>query len=113
MASPLLTTTSTVQCTHMGSVSAITSNIRVRVSGQPVVTVSDTYTVSGCPFTIPATPAKPQPCVLVRWTVPALRVRVNRQPILLQQSTGICQSIEQIPQGPPMVVMTQLRVRGV
>jgi len=39
-------------------------------------------------------------------------VRVGGQPVILQNSTGLCQSAEQIPQGPPNVVMTQMRVRG-
>jgi hypothetical protein len=37
---------------------------------------------------------------------------VGGQPAILQSSNGLCLSAEQIPQGPPSVVMTQLRVRG-
>jgi hypothetical protein len=32
---------------------------------------------------------------------------------LLKASTGLCLSAEQIPQGPPNVIMTQMRVKGV
>ncbi|RMH81597.1 MAG: hypothetical protein D6681_17980 [Calditrichaeota bacterium] len=106
----LLNTGSTLLCPHAGQVSIITTNVRVKVDGQPAVTFSDTYLVSGCPFTIP--PSKPQPCVKVQWLVPATRVRVGGQPVLLQSSSGLCQSAEQIPQGPPNVVMTQVRVKG-
>jgi hypothetical protein len=103
----------TVLCTHAGTATAATSNPRVKVSGQPVVTLSDMHTVAGCPFQVP-TPGgpKPQPCVTVRWLVPATRVRAGGQPVLLQDSVGLCQSAEQIPQGPPNVVVTQVRVRG-
>lgn len=100
----------TVLCTHVvGQVSIQSSNTRVKVSGQFVATVSDVYPVAGCPFFVGL---KPQPCVLVRWLVPAARVRVNNQPVILQNSVGICQSAEQIPQGPPNVLVTQIRVKG-
>ncbi len=98
-------------CPHAGQVSTISTNTRVLVSGQPVATLADTYPVAGCPFTVPG--PKPQPCVKVQWLVPAARVLVNGQPAILQTSTGICQSAEQIPQGPPTVIATQTRVGGV
>jgi hypothetical protein len=98
-------------CPHAGHVSVIPTNTRVFLSGQPAATASDTFLVAGCPFTIPPAP-KPQPCVSVRWLVPALRVRVNGQPAVLQTSTGICQSAEQVPQGPPSIVAVQPRVSG-
>jgi hypothetical protein len=97
-------------CPHGGQASTISSNTRVLVSGRPIATLSDTTTVAGCVFTVPG--PKPQPCVTVKWIVPATRVLVNGQPALLQTSTGICQSAEQIPQGPPTIVATQTRVIG-
>ena len=97
-------------CPHAGQVTTIPTNTRVLVSAQPVATLADTYLVAGCVFTVPG--PKPQPCVRVQWLVPAMRVLVNRQPAILQTSTGLCLSVEQIPQGPPTVVMTQGRVRG-
>lgn len=100
----------TALCPHGGPIQTITTNSRVLVSGQPVAILSDTYLVSGCAFTTPV--PKPQPCIKVQWLVPAMRVRVNGQPVILQDSTGLCQSAEQIPQGPPNIVMTQLRVKG-
>jgi hypothetical protein len=99
----------TAICPHGGQVTTISANTRVLVGGQPVATIGDTYLVAGCVF---AVGPKPQPCVTVRWLVPASRVLVNRQPAILQTSTGICQSAEQIPQGPPTVVTTQVRARG-
>ena len=99
-----------IQCTHAAPVTAITSNTRVLVSGRPVVTIADNFVVAGCPFTVPG--PKPQPCVRVQWLVPATRVLINGQPALLQTSTGLCLSPEQIPQGPPIVSATQVRVGG-
>jgi hypothetical protein len=100
-------------CPHFGQITFITTNTRVLVSGQPVVTVTDLFTIAGCTFTLPTTPPKPQPCVTGRWLTPSLKVLVNGQPAILQSSSGICQSAEQIPQGPPTVVATQIRVNGI
>jgi hypothetical protein len=48
--------------------------------------------------------------------MPSTRFLVNAQPALLQPTPGpgpaICQSIEQIPQGPPIVSTFQMRVLG-
>ena len=41
-----------------------------------------------------------------------LGVAFRGQPALLQTSSGLCLSAEQIPQGPPNVATTQLRARG-
>jgi hypothetical protein len=82
----------------------------VLVGGQPVATMGDTFLVAGCAFTVP--PSKPQPCVKVQWLVPATRVRVGGQFAILQSSSGLCQSAEQIPGGPPSVTVTQLRAKG-
>jgi len=100
----------TAICPHGGQVSVVPSSPRVLVGGQPVASLADTYLVAGCPFTVP--PGKPQPCVTIRWLVPAARVMVGGQPAILQSSTGLCLSAEQIPQGPPNVVVTQQRARG-
>lgn len=106
----LLHVGATAMCPHGGQVSIISSNTRVMVSGQPVATFGDTYLVAGCPFTVPG--PKPQPCVKVQWLVPAARVLINGQPAILQTSTGLCLSAEQIPQGPPNVLVTQMRASG-
>src|SRR5690348_11461371 len=87
-------------CPHGGQISVISSNTRVFVQGAQVATLADNYPIAGCLFQIP-TPVgpKPQPCVRVQWLVPATRVFVNGAPAILQISTGLCLSVEQIPQG--------------
>jgi hypothetical protein len=113
MAAHVLHVGATVLCPHGGSVTIQSSNSTVKVSNQSVATASDTFTISGCPFQVPiGTGTKPQPCVTLRWVTPAARVRVNGQPVILKTSSGICQSAEQIPQGPPNVTITQMRVKG-
>lgn len=110
MPGPILHVGAMTMCPHGGPVTAITSNVRVLVSGQPVTTLADTYMVGGCAFTVPG--PKPQPCLTVQWLTPATRVLVNGQPVILQSSTGLCFSAEQIPQGPPIISVVQPRVIG-
>ena len=99
-----------IVCPHGGKVNIITSNTRVFISGQPVSTQNDLYQIAGCPFTIPSGPY--HPCVQVKWLVPSNRILVNGQPAILQSSSGICQASDQAPQGAPIVVATQIRVKG-
>jgi hypothetical protein len=110
MGSPLFHVGATAMCPHGGQVSTMPGSPRVKLGGQPAATMGDTFLVAGCPFTVP--PTKPQPCVKVQWLVPATRVRIGGQFAILQSSSGLCQSAEQIPGGPPSVVVTQLRVTG-
>ena len=104
---------SVISCPHGGQTTIASKNGRVFVSGMPVATMTDLFTVAGCLFQIPVgAGTKPQPCVRITWVAPATRVFVMGQPVVLQLSSGICQSIEQIPQGPPIVGATQTRVLG-
>lgn len=102
---------STALCPHAGQVTVnIAGNPRVFVSNQPVATTSDVFTIAGCSFMVGQ---KPQPCITLKWLVPATRIKANGRPVILQDSVGLCQSAEQIPQGPPNVISTQTRVRGI
>jgi hypothetical protein len=105
----------TISCPHGGRVNIIPTGVpRVRVGGQPAALLPWLSTVVGCPFQVPAGPGmKPQPCVRVQWQLPAVRVRVSSQPVLVRTSTGICFSVEGIPQGPPIIALTQMRARGI
>lgn len=109
MPGPLYHVNASAMCLHGGQATTISQNVRVMVSGNFVATVADITTIAGCPFNIPAIP-KPQPCIKVQWLVPATRVLVNGQPALLQTSTNLCLSAEQIPQGPATVTVNQTRV---
>jgi hypothetical protein len=103
------------QCPHQGAGTTSPVQSRVLVSSQPVATAANQYLVAGCAFTVPG--PKPQPCASIVWQSLATRVLVMGQPALVQASPGsglgICQSAEQIPQGPPLVSSIQLRVQGV
>lgn len=100
----------TLMCPHGGRISVVPGSARVKLGGQQAATQADSYLVSGCPFFVGQ---KPQPCVRVQWMVTSTRVKIGSQGVLLQSSTGVCQSAEQIPQGPPVIVNTQSRVRGI
>jgi hypothetical protein len=97
-------------CPHGGQVSVVPTNARVLVGGQPVAVLADQFMIAGCAFTVP--PGKPQPCMKVQWLQPALRVTIGGSPAILMSSTGLCQSADQIPQGPPTITTTQVRARG-
>jgi hypothetical protein len=74
----------------------------------PAAVVTDQGLVAGCPFTVPA--GKPQPCVATRWLAGATRVLASGQPLLINPSTALCLSADQIPGGPPIVSASQTRV---
>ena len=100
------------QCTHAAPATIVPTQARVLVSGQPVATMTSQIMVAGCPFTLPL--PKPQPCITIKWLMPSVRVLVLGQPAMLVPAPGpgpgLCQSAEQIPQGPPIVSAVQLRV---
>jgi hypothetical protein len=104
-------------CQHQsGQISMTNENSKVFVSNQAVVTSKDKFTVGGCPFQVP-TPAgpKPQPCVTVE-LVPATKVSVGGSPVILVSqgpTEGVCQTVEQLIQGQPIVNQVQNGVRGI
>ncbi len=109
MADELLHAGLVAMCPHGGSVTVSSQNTRVKVDNQYAATVSDMFTIAGCPF---MAGQKSQPCVKIQWMAGATRVKINGQQALLKSSTGICQSVEQIPQGPPSITTVQARVKG-
>lgn len=97
-------------CTHGGQATGAPGSPRVLVGGQPVLTTADMFTVAACPFQIPVgAGTKPQPCLTIQWIVPSLRVTVGGSPALISTGSAICKSAEQIPQGAPTVLVTQVR----
>lgn len=108
----LMHTGAVMNCTHGMPAQIPPAQPRVLVSGQPVATMASLITVTGCPFTLPG--PKPQPCLTVKWLMPAARVLVMGQPALVQPTPGpgqgLCLSPEQAPNGPPLVAFMQPRV---
>ncbi|GAB6192461.1 hypothetical protein [Desulfocastanea catecholica] len=113
MTNPLLTTASSLQCPHGGTVSIISTNIRVSADNAPLALLSDTFTISGCPFQIPiGTGTVPHPCVRVQWVQANTQVMVNGTPTLSNTSSGLCLAADQAPQGMISVVQTQSKAAG-
>ena len=110
MPGPLLHVGASLNCPHGGLVNGVPSAPKVLLSNQPALTASDQWPIAGCVFTIP--PGKPQPCVKVVWLMPATKVLLSNQPAVLALSSALCQSAEQAPQGPPIVISSQLKVTG-
>jgi len=107
MPGPVLHAGASATCPHGAPLTVTAAGARVTVSGAPVAVLTDAGPVAGCPFTIPN---KPQPCVSTTWLAGAARVLASGQPVLINPSTGICQSADQIPAGPPLVSGGQTRV---
>ncbi|NTW06409.1 MAG: DUF4280 domain-containing protein [Syntrophaceae bacterium] len=101
----LLQQGATVLCMHGGQSQPVTTNMRVKVSGQPVVTQQDMYSISGCPF---MSGSNPMPCVTGQWTSAATRVKAGGLPVILQDSQAVC-----TPNGTGFnILVTQIRVKG-
>lgn len=93
-----------VQCVHAGIAQPTAVNPRVTVSGQPIVTLVNPYSVAGCTF--PAMSSGAPPCATAQWTTGAVRVTSMGSPVAVQSSTAIC-----VPTGTPLlIVATQPRV---
>jgi hypothetical protein len=97
----------TAMCPHGAPLQVVPSQVRVLLGGQPAATASDQFLITGCPFTTPV--PKPQPCVTAKF-LPALKVMLSGNPAVLKSGGLICQSVEQIPAGPPSVSVTQIKV---
>ena len=98
MPGPAVTATTTVNCAHMGKGTPTAPNPRVSIQGQPIVTITSTYAIAGCPFTTPA--GNPLPCVTAQFTTAATRVTAGGQPVLLADSQATT-----IPNGVPVVIV--------
>jgi hypothetical protein len=95
-----------VMCSHAGTAQPTTVNPKVTVGGQPIVTASAAYTVSGC--TMPPPNAGNGPCVTAQFipATAATRVTSNGEPVLLSTSQSVC-----TPTGTPLVISsTQTKV---
>lgn len=108
----LLTSASSLQCPHGGTVTIVASNASVQATAA-LALFSDTFTIAGCPFQIPAPSGTvPHPCIKVQWVKPNVRCTVNGTPTLAEDSVGLCLAADQAPQGPVSVVQTQSRASG-
>lgn len=102
MPGPILHLGATVTCTHAGPATPSAPNPRVLVSGQPIVTLSAPYVITGCALTGTPNP----PCATGQWTSGATRVLAGGVPVVIQTGSSTC-----VPTGAPMLPMAaQTRV---
>ena len=105
----ILTQAAMVMCPHAAPATLLATGVRVLLSGQPVALLADQTIVAGCPLSsLPV----PSPCLTVTWLTGSTRLLVGGQPVLLQDSLGLAKNPSQAPQGPPLVLMTQMRASG-
>ena len=105
----LLTTSSSLQCPHGGTVSISTTNTQVRAGGAFLARSSDLFTIAGCPLNVASAP---HPCVRVQWTQTALRSKAVGDFTLTEASVGLCLAADNATQGVVLVNSTQRRVSG-
>lgn len=105
----LLTTQSSVACSHGAPALLVTSNARVSADSGPVLLETDVHTVTGCPFTIGT---KYSPCVTIQWSAGATQVSIGGTAALTESSVGECKSAEGSTQGVAMVQTTQSKADG-
>lgn len=95
----------TVLCLHAGQAQPTAPNPRIKVGGQPIVTLPTLYTIAGCPFVVGTAPS---PCVTAQFVSSATRITAGGVPVLLQDSQAVC-----VPNGTGLnIVVTQVRVKG-
>ena len=89
MPGPLLHLGATVTCAHLGQAQPTSVNARVLVSGQPIATMTSTYSIMGCTF--PSISAGAPPCATAQWVRGATRVlaAVRADPWLLAAIGGV------------------------
>jgi len=105
----VLTSASTILCTHGGSASVVPSNTKTLADGAPILVESDIHRVAGCPFMIgPA----PSPCVQIAWSAGAAKVSVDGTAVLVQSSIGQCKAGTGAVQGVAIIADTQSKVQA-
>jgi hypothetical protein len=111
MPGPILHVGAVIQCPHAAPAQVVPGAARVLVNGTPAATMANAYPVTGCPFQIPVgAGTKPQPCIRIQWTAPAVRVQAMGAPVIIALSAGLGTSAEGIPQGPAIISAVQPRV---
>lgn len=86
-------------CPHSAPASPNQTNVHVSVLGQPIVTLTHTYKITGC--------GQNTPCSTGTWMKGAERVKAGGLAVAISTGTSQC-----VPPGPFTVLFTQQRVRA-
>jgi hypothetical protein len=99
---PALHLGAVVTCSHAGPATPVAPVPRVLLTGQPVVTLTSPYAITGCALTGSGAP----PCATGQWLSGAVRVLAGGAPVATLAGGSTC-----IPTGTPMLPLTaQTRV---
>ncbi len=97
-----LTTASTVLCPHGAPVVGVASQSDETEDGYPLLSTTDTFVVTGCPFVDPE--GQPSPCLQVTWTSSStIPVGLSGGHALDATSVGIALDGDGAPQGPVVI----------
>jgi hypothetical protein len=94
---PVLHLGAVMTCSHAGPATPTAPFPRVALSGQPAVTVSSPWAVTGCALTGTGAP----PCATGQHLVGSTRVLAGGVPLALLTGSTIC-----VPTGTPMLPVT-------
>lgn len=96
-------------CSHLGTITGVSSDPKVLVKGSAILTRDDGFTVAGCTNTeLPGD----KPCVTVRWMTASSCIRASGRAVLLEDSQGIGLTADQVPGGLVTVRASQVAVQG-
>jgi hypothetical protein len=84
---PVLTTGSSVQCSHGGQALLLTTNSVLFAGDEAVLLESDVHPIVGCSFVVGTVY---MPCVLVQWDGGASSLTVDGVGVLTTDSVGSC-----------------------
>ena len=115
MTVPFVTTSSTILCTHGGTVNLSTENSTVSADSASVVLEGDEHSLSGCPFQVPlesGTGMRPEPCIKVKWQAGSSQCKIDGKAVLLQTSVGLCYNAKEMVQGTATIASTQMTTKG-
>jgi hypothetical protein len=107
----LLGDSSQLQCPHGGTINATSSNTKSKANNEAILRSSDTFTVSGCSFTLPNGVA--HPCVQVNWVQTSAKSTAGGDATLTKGSTGMCVAADQAVQGTAMINSAQGKAGGI
>ena len=101
----ILTKRSIITCLHGGMVMHTPARVPSElINGEVPLLLTDYYQVVGCPN---QGPYGASPCQKVQWLTASTTRLIDGVPVLVHTSTGLCQSVANVPQGPAMIVSFQ------
>lgn len=100
--SRLINSGSMLLCPHGGPVRIAATGYSARQpDGSIPAKATDAFTIAGCPFVVGS---RPSPCIQVKWVVTNVAEKIDGQPSLNAQSTGLCMGSSGDPQGPVTIM---------